>query len=67
MVSAYHIASKVAPASTSEHTQGSAIHMNTTWTQPSITIVNGSGKDISINTMPRDGLNEKLAAGRAHV
>jgi hypothetical protein len=62
MVSAYHIASKVAPALTSQHTKGLAIDMNTTWTQPSITIVNGSGKDISINTTPRDGLNEKLMA-----
>lgn len=62
MVGAYHIASKVAPALTSQHTKGLAIDMNTTWTQPSITIVDGSGQNVPVNTTPHSGMNTDLMA-----
>jgi hypothetical protein len=62
MVSDYHIASKVAPQLNSLHTKGLAIDMNTTWSQPVITIVDGSGHDVPINTTPQDGLNTQLMA-----
>jgi len=61
MVSAYHINQlPFPPVLNSLHTQGLAIDMNTTWTQPSIIIVDGSGHNVTINTTPHDGLNTQL-------
>lgn len=64
MVKAYHIDPKLpfAPALNSLHTAGLAIDMTTTWDQPTITIVDGSGHAIPINTTPHSGLNTQLMA-----
>lgn len=64
MVSAFNIDKKlkVAPALRSLHTRGLAIDMRTTWSKGKITVVNGSGHDITINTTPQDGLNAQLMA-----
>jgi hypothetical protein len=64
MVSAFGIDRnlKVAPALNSLHTQGLAIDMTTTWSSKKITIVNGSGVPVTINTAPHTGLNSQLIA-----
>jgi hypothetical protein len=64
MVSAFGIDPnlKVAPALNSLHTQGLAIDMKTTWSSKKITIVNGSGMSVIINTTPHSGLNSQLIA-----
>lgn len=64
MVSAFHIDKKlkVAPALKSLHTMGLAIDMRTTWSQSTITIVDGNGHSVVISTSPRTGLNSKLMA-----
>jgi hypothetical protein len=61
MVDAYHIVAD--PGQQSRHTEGLAIDMNTTWTQPSITIANGDGTPpTTIDTTPHTGLNKQLMA-----
>lgn len=64
MVNGYKIAGlKVAPAFPhSLHIDGLAIDMNTTWNQPSVTIVDGAGNNVIINTTPHSGLNKQLMA-----
>jgi hypothetical protein len=63
MVNAFNITGlKVAPPVHSLHTDGLAIDMNTNWSQSTITIVDGSGHDVTINTTPHSGLNAQLMA-----
>ncbi len=62
MVSAFGIDPKlkVPPALNSLHTQGLAIDMTTTWSKAKITIINGSGHAVTIDTTPHSGLNRQL-------
>lgn len=53
---------KVAPALNSLHTQGLAIDMTTIWNKKTITIVNGSGTSVTIDTTPHSDLNAQLIA-----
>jgi hypothetical protein len=57
MVQAYQIA--YAPVLLSRHEQGRAIDMTISWTGI-LTIVNGSGTTVTINTMPRNGAGNAL-------
>jgi hypothetical protein len=69
MVHAFGISPKlqIPPALKSRHTEGLAIDMATTWSKPSVTIINGAGRPVTINTKPKDGLNEQLiAVGRTY-
>ncbi len=50
------------PAFPSLHNVGKAVDMTTTWKQKTITIVNGQGKLVDMNTLPHSGLNLQLMA-----
>jgi hypothetical protein len=64
MVAGYSIDPRYrsAPAYPTLHSVGLAIDMTTTWTAKKITIVNGSGKKVTISTTPHSGLNRQLIA-----
>ena len=49
-----------APAYPTQHLAGLAIDMTTTWTASTITIINGSGQAVKIDTLPHSGLNATL-------
>lgn len=49
-----------APPLTSPRTSGDAIVMATTWTSATVTIVNGSGRSVTIRSGPHSGLNAAL-------
>jgi hypothetical protein len=65
MVNGYHTGGpdlKTAPALQSMHNKRLAIDMSTTWTNNNITIADGSGNNVTINTSPHTGLNKQLMA-----
>ncbi|EON5703371.1 peptidoglycan-binding domain-containing protein [Escherichia coli] len=62
MVTAYGMNNlNVAPALSSNHTRGTAINMNISWSG-TLTIAGGNGQDVAINTLPQTGMNAQLQA-----
>lgn len=49
----------IKPALRSQHNLGLAIDMSVSWSG-TVTIKDGAGKDVKINTLPRSGLNRQL-------
>ena len=58
MVDKYDIAFE--PALVSRHSEGKAIDMNVSWTSQELVIMDGSGKEITINGVPKSGMNSQL-------
>lgn len=62
MVDAYGMNNlNTAPALSSNHTRGTAIDMNISWSG-TLTIAGTDGKNVIINTLPRTGMNVQLHA-----
>lgn len=62
MVTAYGMNNlNVAPALSSNHTRGTAIDMNISWSG-TLTIAGSNGQNVAINTLPRTGMNAQLQA-----
>ena len=62
MVDAYGMNNlNIAPALSSNHTRGTAIDMNISWSG-TLTIAGADGKNVIINTLPRTGMNVQLHA-----
>jgi hypothetical protein len=53
---------KVPPALLTRHATGQAIDMTTTWTSPTITILNAAKHPVLISSQPQNGLNAALEA-----
>lgn len=62
MVTAYGMDNlNIAPALSSNHTRGTAIDMDISWSG-TLTIVGSNGQNVVINTVPRAGMNVQLQA-----
>ena len=58
MVDKYDIAFE--PALVSRHSEGKAIDMNVSWTSQELVITDGAGAEITINGVPKSGMNPLL-------
>ena len=63
MVDAYGMSSlKIAPALRSRHTERKAIDMTISWAVKELVLMNASGEEVKIASLPRTGMNAELHA-----